>query len=149
MQRMPFYKRIVEPRLVSRLTAEDFGRVGEAGTEEGDEEDGDGLQRRKKRRSSSRRKTLEQESPLPSGGGGGSRRRRAILFDTLQDVSGFTLVSLLRQLADLSRLASGIFQELEVEAGSMCALCSRLHSRFQTLQERTLHLDAKKVAVRK
>ncbi|XP_032881863.1 NHS-like protein 1 isoform X2 [Amblyraja radiata] len=143
---MPFYKRIVEPRLVSRLTAEDFGRVGEAGTEEGDEEDGDGLQRRKKRRSSSRRKTLEQESPLPSGGGG-SRRRRAILFDTLQDVSGFTLVSLLRQLADLSRLASGIFQELEVEAGSMCARCSRLHSRLQTLQERTLHLDAKKVAV--
>ncbi|XP_078261566.1 NHS-like protein 1 [Rhinoraja longicauda] len=153
---MPFYKRIVEPRLVSRLTDGDFGRVGEAGTGEGDEEDGDGLQRRKKmrRRSSSRRNTLEQEPPVPSGDSSssyssrrGRSRRPAIRFETLQDVSGFTLASLLRQLADLSRLASGIFQELEAEAGSVCARCIRLHSRFQTLQERTLHLDAKKVAI--
>ncbi|XP_067901612.1 NHS-like protein 1 isoform X2 [Heterodontus francisci] len=130
---MPFYKRIVEPRLVSRLRSEDFGRVWEDGEDEGVEEDGHGLQRKKRRR----RKKLEQELPQPS----------AFLFESLQDVSGYILASLLRQLADLSRLASGIFQELEVEANSLCVRCSHLHNRLHSVQHRTLHLDAKKVAV--
>ncbi|XP_041063553.1 NHS-like protein 1 [Carcharodon carcharias] len=134
---MPFYKRIVEPRLVSRLRNEDFGRVWEDGEdEEGVEEDGHGLQRRKRRRRR-RKKKLEQEPPQPS----------AFLFESLQDVSGHTLISLLRQLADLSRLASGIFQELEVEANSLCVRCSHLHSRLHSVHHRTLRLDAKKVAV--
>ncbi|XP_067844537.1 NHS-like protein 1 [Heptranchias perlo] len=142
---MPFYKRIVEPRLVSRLRSEDFGRVWEDGEdEEGDEEDGDGLQKRRRRRRRRRKKQFEQEPPPRSAD---SRRRRAFLFDSLQDVSGHTLASLLRQLADLSRLAGGIFQELEVEASSVCVRCSRLHSRLHSLQHRALRLDAKKVAV--
>ncbi|XP_078086764.1 NHS-like protein 1 [Mustelus asterias] len=140
---MPFYKRIVEPRLVSRLRSEDFGRVWEDGEDEEGvlEADGHGLQRRKRmRRRRGRRRRLELESPpplLPS----------AFLFESLQDVSGHTLVSLLRQLAELSRLASGIFQELEVEASSLCVRCSHLHSRLHSLQHRTLRLDAKKVSV--
>ncbi|GCC32975.1 hypothetical protein chiPu_0011439 [Chiloscyllium punctatum] len=135
---MPFYKRIVAPQLVSRLSSEDFGRVWEDGEdEEGVEEDGHGLQRRKRRRR--RKKKLEQEPPQPS----------ALLFESLQDVSSHILASLLRQLADLSRLATGIFQELELEANSLCVRCSHLHSRLHSLQRRTLRLDAKKVAVRK
>ncbi|XP_043552685.1 NHS-like protein 1 [Chiloscyllium plagiosum] len=133
---MPFYKRIVAPQLVSRLSTEDFGRVWEDGEdEEGVEEDGHGLQRRKRRRR--RKKKLEQEPPQPS----------ALLFESLQNVSSHTLASLLRQLADLSRLATGIFQELELEANSLCVRCSHLHSRLHSLQRRTLRLDAKKVAV--
>ncbi|XP_072436437.1 NHS-like protein 1 isoform X3 [Chiloscyllium punctatum] len=133
---MPFYKRIVAPQLVSRLSSEDFGRVWEDGEdEEGVEEDGHGLQRRKRRRR--RKKKLEQEPPQPS----------ALLFESLQDVSSHILASLLRQLADLSRLATGIFQELELEANSLCVRCSHLHSRLHSLQRRTLRLDAKKVAV--
>ncbi|XP_060687227.1 NHS-like protein 1 [Hemiscyllium ocellatum] len=133
---MPFYKRIVAPHLVSRLSTEVFGRVWEDGEdEEGVEEDGHGLQRRKRRRR--RKKKLEQEPPQPS----------ALLFESLQDVSSHTLASLLRQLADLSRLATGIFQELELEANSLCVRCSHLHSRLHSLQRRTLRLDAKKVAV--
>ncbi|XP_078412501.1 NHS-like protein 1 [Cetorhinus maximus] len=135
---MPFYKRIVEPRLVSRFRSEDLGRVWEDGEdEEGVEEDGHGLQRRKRRRRRRRKKKLEQEPPQPS----------AFLFESLQDVSGHTLISLLRQLADLSRLASGIFQELEVEANSLSVRCSHLHSRLHSVHHRTLRLDAKKVAV--
>ncbi|XP_066536828.1 NHS-like protein 2 isoform X2 [Hoplias malabaricus] len=68
-----------------------------------------------------------------------SARARGAIISELVDVCGFTLSSLLRQLADLSRLSLSIVEELEGELVSICHRSGTLESKVLSLQR---HISA-------
>ena len=70
------------------------------------------------------------------------KARGAILSD-LVDVCGFTLCSVLRQLADLSRLSVSILEELEGELAPICHRSGTLESKVISLQRHISVLASK------
>ncbi|XP_022534178.1 NHS-like protein 2 isoform X2 [Astyanax mexicanus] len=70
-------------------------------------------------------------------------RARGAIFSDLVDVCGFTLCSVLRQLADLSRLSVSILEELEGELASVCHRSGTLESKVLSLQRHISALASK------
>ncbi|XP_055358972.1 NHS-like protein 2 [Betta splendens] len=70
-------------------------------------------------------------------------RRQAEVFGDLVDVCGFTLCSVLRQLADLSRHSVSILEDLEGELVSVCHRAGALEGRVVRLQRRVAELVSK------
>lgn len=71
------------------------------------------------------------------------QQRRAEGFCELADVCGFSLCSVQRQLADLSRHALGILEELEGDLASVCRRSCALEGRVVRLQGRVAELVSK------
>ncbi|KAJ8007877.1 hypothetical protein DPEC_G00098740 [Dallia pectoralis] len=72
-----------------------------------------------------------------------ARRQSTEIFRDLADVCEFTLCSVLRQLADLSRQSVSILEELEGELVSMCHRSRRLEGRVVSLQRHVAALACK------
>ncbi|XP_039594976.1 NHS-like protein 1 isoform X3 [Polypterus senegalus] len=72
---------------------------------------------------------------------------RRLLFSTLEEVCCHTLANVLRQLSDLSRLASDIVEDIEKEAGLISRRALRLQSRLETLQVGIGKLNHRKVKI--
>ncbi|XP_072543653.1 NHS-like protein 2 isoform X3 [Salminus brasiliensis] len=70
-------------------------------------------------------------------------KARGAIFSDLVDVCGFTLCSVLRQLADLSRLSVSILEELEGELASICHRSGTLESKVISLQRHISVLASK------
>lgn len=70
-------------------------------------------------------------------------RRQAEIFGDLADVCGFTLVSVLRQLSDLSRHSVSILEDLEGELVSICHRSGALEGRVARLHRHVAELIQK------
>lgn len=71
------------------------------------------------------------------------RQIRAEGFCELADVCGFSLCSVLQQLADLSRHSLGILEELEGDLAFVCRRSYSLEGRLVRLQGRVAELVSK------
>lgn len=70
------------------------------------------------------------------------------LFPSLDDVNCKALISVLRQLSDLSHHACSIFQELQTEASAVVKKASALQYRLDSLQETVADLNHKRIKIR-
>ncbi|KAJ3607124.1 hypothetical protein NHX12_026638, partial [Muraenolepis orangiensis] len=114
---MPFNQRTVQPRRLSRLSSRDDGRT-----------------------------------PGEDGGGffvvvDGRRYRKPVLFSSLDEVSCHTMVNVIRQLSDLSRLAGDIFLRIEMETGLVLQRSRRIHARLESLHSEVSKFEPKKVKI--
>ncbi|XP_061667488.1 NHS-like protein 1 isoform X2 [Syngnathoides biaculeatus] len=83
-------------------------------------------------------------SRLPAGG---KARRAPAPFASLAEVGCHTLGNVIRQLADLSRLAADVFLGIEAEAVAVARRSGRLQGSLRELHARVGVLDPKKVPV--
>lgn len=67
----------------------------------------------------------------------------------LESVANNSLCGLIRQLSDISDLASGIFEEIAIEAERVNERTQALRVRAGKLEEYVSRLDARAVKVRK
>ncbi|XP_061610199.1 LOW QUALITY PROTEIN: NHS-like protein 1 [Phyllopteryx taeniolatus] len=77
----------------------------------------------------------------------GKARRAAAPFASLAEVGCHTLGNVIRQLADLSRLAADVFLGIESEAAAVARRSWRLQGRLRTLHARVGVLEPKRVPI--
>ncbi|KAE8602212.1 hypothetical protein XENTR_v10013914 [Xenopus tropicalis] len=70
-----------------------------------------------------------------------------LIFNSLEDVSSYSLRQIVRQLSDLCRHAENIFSSIHFEASSLGDRTTRLKHRISFLQHNISHLDHKRVTV--
>ncbi|KAM3932305.1 NHS-like protein 1 isoform 3-T3 [Leptodactylus fuscus] len=70
-----------------------------------------------------------------------------VVFTSLQEVSGHSLVRIIHQLSDLSRHAEDIFTNIQEQAITLGERSARLQGRLASLHQRVSHLDHRKVPV--
>uniref|UniRef100_A0A673MG52 NHS-like protein 1 n=1 Tax=Sinocyclocheilus rhinocerous TaxID=307959 RepID=A0A673MG52_9TELE len=66
------------------------------------------------------------------------------VFPSLDAVNCQTLINILRQLSDLSRLASSMFAEIQTESALLINKASALQHRLDSLQDTVRHLNHKR-----
>ncbi|KAJ3585072.1 hypothetical protein NHX12_013794 [Muraenolepis orangiensis] len=82
--------------------------------------------------------------PPTDGAAAGARAEStSVSFGDLVDVCGFTLCSVLRQLADLSRHSVRILEELEGDMVAVCRRSGALEGRVVSLQRHVAALVSK------
>lgn len=85
----------------------------------------------------------------PAQENGRRKVRRLVLFSSLDEVACHTLTGIIHQLSDLSRHASDIFLNIEMEAGMVFKRSCRIQSRLHNLQGEIRTFDPKKIKIRK
>ncbi|XP_059375056.1 NHS-like protein 1 isoform X2 [Carassius carassius] len=66
------------------------------------------------------------------------------VFSSMDAVNCQTLINILRQLSDLSRLASSMFAEIQTESALLVSKASALQHRLDSLQDTVRHLNHKR-----